>query len=228
MRITTITNWAYGITVVLTALSGASFILSSRSALEERAAVEEHLALDTLAEELALGAEVRSDEARLYVMRGEERHLQAFHADEETERRREEVAAKLIARGLEPVEAAVLTDIVKDVEGLDKIEAEAIETYRRGDKAGAQAALFGPEHERLQSALLTTIAHFRDLTATRTQSNLERARARSDWWSLAAKVMLAVTGALFVAVLYFVLRRRVGARGAVAQELWEALSRQPA
>ncbi|UDF32690.1 UNVERIFIED_ORG: diguanylate cyclase (plasmid) [Roseateles sp. XES5] len=209
MRITTITNWAYGITVVLTALSGASFILSSRSALEERAAVEEHLSLDTLAEELALGAEVRSDEARLYVMRGEERHLQAFHADEETERRREEVAAKLIARGLEPVEAAVLTDIVKDVEGLDKIEAEAIETYRRGDKAGAQAALFGPEHERLQSALLQTIAHFRDLTATRTQSNLERARARSDWWSLAAKVMLAVTGALFVAVLYFVLRRRV-------------------
>lgn len=209
MRITTITNWAYGITVVLTALSGASFIMSSRSALEERAAVEEHLALDTLAEELALGAEIRSDEARLYVMRGEERHLQAFHAEEESERRREETAARLAARGLMPTEAAALADVTADAEELDKIEARAIEAYRRGDKAAAQAALFGAEHERFQSALLQTIAHFRDLTTTRTTADLEAARARSNWWSLAAKIMLAVTGALFVAVLYFVLRRRV-------------------
>ena len=209
MRITTITNWAYGITVVLTALSGASFIMSSRSALEERAAVEEHLALDTLAEELALGAEIRSDEARLYVMRGEERHLQAFHAEEESERRREETAARLAARGLMPTEATALADVTADAEELDKIEERAIEAYQRGDKAAAQAALFGAEHERFQSALLQTIAHFRDLTTTRTTADLEAARARSNWWSLAAKIMLAVTGALFVAVLYFVLRRRV-------------------
>ena len=43
MRITSITNWAYGITVILTALSGGAFMMSSRSALQERAAVEEHL-----------------------------------------------------------------------------------------------------------------------------------------------------------------------------------------
>ena len=209
MRITTITNWAYGITVVLTALSGASFIMSSRSALQERAAVEEHLALDTLAEELALGAEVRSDEARLYVMRGEERHLQAFHAQEQAEGRREAASARLAAHGLTPAEAAALAQTARDAEELDRIEAGAIEAYRRGDRSAAQATLFGPEHERLQSALLQTIAHFRDLTATRTASDLEAARARSDWWSLAARIMLAVTGALFVAVLYFVLRRRV-------------------
>ena len=82
MRINAITNWAYGVTVVLTALSGSAFILSADSAIRERRAVEEHLALDALAEELALGAEERSDEARLYVMRGEERHLDAFHGTE--------------------------------------------------------------------------------------------------------------------------------------------------
>jgi hypothetical protein len=68
MRINAITNWAYAVTVVLTALSGGAFILSTNSANEERLAVEEHLAFDTLAEELALGAEERTDEARLYVM----------------------------------------------------------------------------------------------------------------------------------------------------------------
>jgi diguanylate cyclase (GGDEF)-like protein len=209
MRITTITNWAYGITVVLTALSGASFMMSSRSALQERAAVEEHLVLDTLAEELALGAEVRSDEARLYVMRGEERHLQAFHAEEESEQRREETAAKLTAQGLLPSEAQALADIARDAEDLDKIEIGAIEAFQRGDKAAAQAVLFGAEHERIQNDLLQTIAHFRALTATRTSAELEAARARSNGWSLVAKIILAVTGALFLGVLYFVLRRRV-------------------
>jgi diguanylate cyclase (GGDEF)-like protein len=209
MRITTITNWAYGITVILTALSGASFIMSSRSALQERAAAEEHLVLDTLAEELALGAEVRSDEARLYVMRGEERHLQAFHAEEQAERRRETAASKLAARTLTAAEAQALLTVDANAEALDKIESAAVEAFQRGDKAAAQTALFGPEHERVQGELLQMVAHFRDLTATRTASELEAARLRSNWWSLVAKIMLALTGALFVAVLYFVLRRRV-------------------
>lgn len=209
MRITTITNWAYGITVVLTALSGASFIMSSRSALQERSAVEEHLVLDTLAEELALGAEVMSDEARLYVMRGEERHLQAFRAEEGKELRREQAVTKLAAQALLPAEVEALAEIVRDAEALDKIEAGAIERFQRGDKSAAQDILFGAEHERVRSALLQTVAHFRDLTATRAASELEAARARSNWWTRVAEVMLAVTGALFVAVLYFVLRRRV-------------------
>lgn len=59
-------------------------------------AVEEHLTLDSMAEELALGAEVRSDEARLFVMRSEERHLNAFCADEESERRREMATERLL------------------------------------------------------------------------------------------------------------------------------------
>ncbi|RFZ87487.1 diguanylate cyclase [Shinella sp. WSJ-2] len=209
MRITTITNWAYGITVVLTALSGGAFILSSRSALEERAAAEQHLMLDTLAEELAVGAEMTSDEARLYVMRGEARHLNAFRADEGEERQREAAAAKLAAQMLTPAEAQALSAVDADAEALDEIERSAIDAYQRGDKAKAQGILFGPEHERFQNALLQTVAHFRDLTAARTAGELDAARARSDAWSLVAKIMLAVTGALFVAVLYFVLRRRV-------------------
>lgn len=209
MRIATITHWAYGITVVLTALSGVAFIVSSNSALQERAAAEEHLALDTLGEELALGAEVRSDEARLYVMRGEARHLQAFRSDEAAERRLEAAASDVAQRDPAPAEVAALEAISVQAEALDKLETSAIEAYESGNKAAAQEALFGAEHERLQNALLQTVAHFRDLTAARTTATLEAARERSNWWSLVAKIMLATTGALFVAVLYFVLSRRV-------------------
>lgn len=113
MRINAITNWAYGVTVLLTALSGAAFILSTNSAIKERQAVEQHLVLDTLGEELALGAETRTDEARLYVMRGDARHLEAFHRAEDEERKREEAVKTAANFGAAPSEIAVLKDIVE-------------------------------------------------------------------------------------------------------------------
>jgi diguanylate cyclase (GGDEF)-like protein len=211
MRISTITNWAYGITVLLTVLSGGAFILSARSAERERIAVEEHLALDRLGEDLALGAELRSDEARLYVMRGEERHLQAFHVREDEERHHQAAIRGVRALEASPAELAALAEVEAHAEALDKIEVEAIAAYQAGDRAGAQAALFGPEHERQQTALLETVTRFRALADTRTSAALAAAKLQADWWGIAAKTMLALTAALFLGVLYFVLKRRVAA-----------------
>ena len=209
MRINAITNWAYGVTVLLTGLSGAAFILSTNSALEERRAVEQHLALDTLGEELALGAEVRTDEARLYVMRGDERHLETFHRAEEEERKREEAIKTATSFGASQGEIAALQETMREAEALDKIELAAIEAYQKGDRTTALEKLFGPEHERLQTALLDTVARFRDLTNARTGGALNEAQARSDWFAIAAKTMLGITAALFLSVLYFILKRRV-------------------
>ncbi len=78
MRISTITNWAYGITVLLTGLSGAAFLMSVHSAQVERAAVETHLTFDAFAEDLAVAVEELTDEARLYAVRGDARHLNAY------------------------------------------------------------------------------------------------------------------------------------------------------
>lgn len=209
MRINAITNWAYCVTVALTALSGGAFILSARSASQERIAVEEHLALDALAGDLALGAEERSDEARLYVMRGDQRHLDAFHVKEAEERRYEAKIKDAQAQGASPAEMAALHEIEQDAEALDKIEIAAIDAYRNGDRVAAQQMLFGPEHERFQTALLETVTRFRDLTNARTSAALNDARLRSDWFGIVAKTMLGLTAALFLGVLYFVLRRRI-------------------
>ncbi len=51
MRISTITNWAYAVTVVLTILSGGAFILSAHSAVRERTAVETRQQLDELVDQ---------------------------------------------------------------------------------------------------------------------------------------------------------------------------------
>lgn len=209
MRITTITNWAYGITVVLTVLSAAAFILSARSATQERQAVEQHLLLSSMGEELALGAEETTDEARLYVMRGEARHLDAFTVDEGEERRRDTAINTLRGLGLPDGELQIVEQVVSDAEALDKIEEAAITSYRGGNQSGARDTLFGPEHERLQTALLNDVSQFRSLATARTEAAVHSAQARSDLWGDAAKIMLALTAVIFLGVLYFILRRRV-------------------
>ena len=209
MRISVITNWAYGVTVVLTVLSGSAFILSATSATRERIAVEEHLALDDLADGLALGAEERTDEARLYVMRDDIRHLDAFQGKEGEERRRERAIRGVRDLGVTPIELQALEDVEKNADVLDKIEEEAIAAYRNGDQAGARQTLFGPEHDRLQTALLGTVTRFRDLANARTQAVMQDTQLRSDRWGFIAKALLAVTAALFLSVLYFILKRRV-------------------
>ncbi len=209
MRIHEITNWAYGLTLVFTGLSAVAFIASSHSADRERAAVEHHLSLDTLAEELALGADERTNEARLYVMTGEERRLVSFSDEEREEKRLEGTIATI--RSLEPPKSEVdlLNSIRQDADFLDATERGAIDAYQQGDVDKARNTLFGPEHVRVHTRFMANVEDFRKDTANRTLSAVHDAQFRADFFGVIARVLLGATAALFLGVLYFVLRRRV-------------------
>jgi diguanylate cyclase (GGDEF)-like protein len=209
MRISTITNWAYGITVLLTGLSGAAFLLSASAAQHERAAVEQHLAFDVLAEDLAVGTEKLSDEARLYAVRGAVRHLDAYNHEAFEVRTRDRAMQRIRAMGAAAPELAALAEADRNLGELNGIEQNGVKIAQGGDGRAAQALLFGPEHERAQAMVLTALDHFRTLTSARTKTEMRQAQLDSDRASLIAKVMLSLTALLFLGVLYFVLRRRV-------------------
>lgn len=209
MRISTITNCAYSATLLLTAVSGGAFILSTRAATDERAAIERHLALDELGEALALASEVRSDEARLYAMRGAPRHLAAFHRAERSAAAREALLRRLQAHGLPSAERRALDEVATNLDELDRIERAAVARAAAGDRESAAAMLFGADHERAQTAVLEPVRRFRELVGLRTRNQVDQAQAKSDRYAQTARIMLGLTAALFLAVLYFVLRRRV-------------------
>lgn len=209
MRISTITNWAYGVTVMLTGLSGAAFLLSAQAADHERVAVEQNLAFDVVAEELALGAEALTDEARLYAMRGAQRHLDAYRHEASVVRSRDLALQRVRRMDAAPGELAAIAEAERNLGELDRIEGAAVDAVERGDRAAGQQALFGPDHERAEAVVVGALDHFRALSAARTASEVRQAQRDSDRAGLVAKVMLALTGALFLGVLYFVLRRRV-------------------
>lgn len=209
MRISTITNWAYGITVLLTGLSGAAFLISARAADHERAAVEQNFAFDVVAEDLALGAEAMTDEARLFAMRGAARHLDAYRYEAGVVRGRDLALQRVRRMDVAPAELAAIAEAERNLGELDHIESAAVAAAARGERDTAQEALFGPEHERAEAAVVGALDHFRALSAARTAAEVREAQRRSDAAGLVARVMLALTALLFLGVLYFVLRRRV-------------------
>lgn len=209
MRISTITNWAYGATVLLTALSGFAFINSGRAVADERVAVEERWRLDDLGDRLGLAAEERSDEARLFAMRGAARHLQAFRYEERVARSREHAFQSLRLHSLTMPETAAMKEAERNLDALDALELQAIDRAEHGQQDLARSILFGADHERLQTAVLDPIARFRALIDARTGIELGLASRRADLYADIARAMLVATAALFLGVLYFVLRRRV-------------------
>lgn len=209
MRLSTITHLAYAVTLVLTAVSASTFILSARSASQERIAIQQHLEVDDLAEELAILAESRTDEARLYVMRGDEQHLAKFYVDDDQELHLEASLEKLSRLGVSPEEKAMFDQIRSAADAIDKIEKDAIGAYRAGRQNDAQRTLFSDEHYRLHTNLLKLVEDVRSSITARSQGIVDAAKARSDFFGTIAKSMLVLTALMFLAVLYFVLSRRV-------------------
>src|SRR5262249_6345756 len=150
MRISTITNWAYGVTLLLTGFSGAAFLMAAHAADAERAAVEQHLLFNTLAENLADGAERLTGEARLFAVRGSQRHLDAFRREVQEVRTRDRALERVHAIGAAPREMAAVAEAEMNLAELDRLEALGVDAAAHGDRAAAQEILFGPDHERAQ------------------------------------------------------------------------------
>ncbi len=209
MRISTITNWAYAITVCLTFLSGSAFIMAVGSVDQERDAANAAWKLDEIVGQLQRAAEQTTEDARLYVMKGDERYLTAFKAADTEERARELAVKRFVNADLTEQERKALQTIVVDAELLDAIEEKAVKDFAAGDVVGAREAVFSPEHEEAQTGLLESVAHFTALVDTRAQDDLRTAKEKADLWGAIAKSLLAATALLFLSVLYFVLKRRV-------------------
>jgi diguanylate cyclase (GGDEF)-like protein len=184
-------------------------MIAAKSADDERISTETAWRLDEQVESLSRAAEQTTEDARLYVQKGEERYLKAFQAADADERAREKSLKALDQSRLSAQEAAALSIIVIDAELLDAIEEQAVKDYANGETEKARAAVFSPEHEEAQSGLLASVAHFTELVATRTEQELSNARAKADVWGSIAKSLLLVTALVFLRVLYFVLKRRV-------------------
>lgn len=209
MRIATITNWAYGVTLLLTFGSGAAFMAAMAADADERAAVERRSAYVRIADDIALVVERMTEQARLYAVRGGTAHKRAWLRDRDgiavIDRAVQNIAAFPIPR----TEYAGLLAAGRDADRIEGIERSAIAAVDQGDRPRAQALLYGDEYVSLKVDLDRSIDRFKAGVTAWAGRDLALARERADRWDDVARLLLGLTAALFMAVLYFVLARRV-------------------
>ena len=83
MRLSTITNWAYGATVLLTLASGTTMLFASGAEQRERAAVAQRASFDQLTSTLEEDVYRLTEQARGYVISGDPSHLVVYRREKE-------------------------------------------------------------------------------------------------------------------------------------------------
>jgi len=209
MRIATITNWAYGITLLLTFGSGSAFMAAVRADEDERAAVERRSAHVRIVRDVELILERMTDEARLYANRGEALHKQQWLRDRKGVRVVDRAVVKLRGLGIPPQEYGDLVKAGRDLDRIEILERTAVAAVDAGDRARALDLLYGSTYLALDASVERSLHAFRNGMTARADQALAEARQRANRWDDTARLLLGLTGALFLAVLYFVLARRV-------------------
>jgi diguanylate cyclase (GGDEF)-like protein len=209
MRLATITNWAYGATVVLTFVSGMTMLLASNAQQRERAAVEQRYELDKATSKLGDEIYALTDRARQYLNTGDQTYLVVYRSDAAALRSVEDRVRHIGDAGATEGELAALKEAVRWTDTLHDEQRTAIIAYGQGDEARARQLLFGAEYERELDRAESLFDRFQDRLDQRIGAEVAAATQLARLWKAISETVLGTTGLLFLCVLYFVFKQRV-------------------
>ncbi len=209
MRLSTITNWAYGATVLLTIASGTTMLMASGAEQRERAAVTQRATFDQLTATLEGDAYRLTEQARAYVVTGDPTHLIAYNRELSALRAVERRIRALKDAGANPVELDALQQGLRWADALADEQQQAIRAAKGGDPETARQILFGDEYGRELDRVAAQIGKFQYMLDHRTEAAVHRSVETSRQWRTVSEAMLGATALLFLCVLYFILKLRI-------------------
>ncbi|MEF3100401.1 diguanylate cyclase [Raoultella terrigena] len=209
MRIATMTNWAYGITVALTLASGIAMLTASNADTAERQAVQQRQIFDQLTEEVETDAWELSDLARTYVINKNPDVLEEYRQQAQATIAIEHRLGKLKDSGATPQELALLREGLRIADELQDEQQTALASVARGEEKEAIDLLYGKAYERELERVQTQIDHFRLLLDGRANGAIAQATEKSHTWRSLSELMVGLTALMFLFVLGFILQRRV-------------------
>uniref|UniRef100_UPI0031D1ED03 sensor domain-containing diguanylate cyclase n=1 Tax=Klebsiella sp. TaxID=576 RepID=UPI0031D1ED03 len=209
MRIATMTNWAYGITVCLTITSGIAMLMASSAETAERRAVQQRQIFDQLTESVETESWELSDLARAYVINKNPDLLQEYRQQAHSLKTIEQRLEKLKDQGATSQELLLLREGLQIADELQDEQQTALASIERGADNEAIALLYGKPYEQDLDRVQTQIDHFRLMLEGRAASAIAQATAKSHTWRTLSEIMVALTALMFLFVLGFILQRRV-------------------
>lgn len=209
MRIATITNWAYGATVALTLVSGATMYFASQAEDRERATVAQRETFDQLTDRTEEDSFRLSDEARLYAINGNPVHLVIYRRELAELGPVERRLAGLHDAGAGPEELSALRQALHEVDLLRDEQAAAIAAVGQGHPETARQILFSADYERDLDRAREAIDRFKVSLNQRSDLSVTEAAQATRLLRTTSEVLIGMTALLFLFVLFFVLTRRI-------------------
>lgn len=209
MRLATITNWAYGATVVLTLASATTMILANDAHEAERLAIAQRYRLDQATARVGEEVYALTGHARRHVITGDPADLIAWRRDRRLLGSIEERLHKVRDIGAGPQELDALKQALRWADSLLDEQAAALASAAAGNRADAQALLFGSEYERELDRAEAQVERFQDRLDQRTDTEVAAATDLARIWRTVSQAVLAATGLLVLFVLGFIIRERV-------------------
>lgn len=209
MRLVTITNWAYGATVLLTLASGVTTLLASNAQEQERAAVAQRYQLDQTTSETAADVTALSDHARAYVITGEAAQRDEYRGEVNALTAVEDRVRRIKDIGAGTDELNAIAEAMRLADQLRDEQEDAVAAREKGDADRARSILFGAEYERQLDRIAAQVERFQYRLNQRTEAEVAVAVNVARIWKTTSEIVLGVTGLLFLWVLYFVFKRRV-------------------
>ncbi|RZF64652.1 diguanylate cyclase [Sphingomonas populi] len=209
MRLATITNWAYGITVLLTLASGSTMLLASSAQDRERVAMSQRANLDQATSTIDEDVAQLSSLARQFAISGSQADLIAYRRESGLLKAVETRTAAIRDAGATAAELRSLHETLHWADALRDEQAAAIAARMRGDQHAAVAILFSPEYERELDRIQSSVERFQERIDQRTGATVEIAVSASRTWRRVSEIVLGLTGFVFLCVLFFVFRQRV-------------------
>ena len=209
MRLATITNWAYGATVVLTIVSSTTMIFASNAQDRERSAVEQRYLLDQATAELGTDIYALSDRARQFVNTEDPTYLAAYRSEVAVLEAVEDRIRHIGDAGATAGELAALKQAIGLADTLHDEQETALKAFESGNAAAARQILFGAEYERQLDRAEIEVQRFQDRLDSRIEAQVSEATDLSRLWKRISEVVLVLTAFLVLFVLYFIFKQRV-------------------
>lgn len=209
MRIATITNWAYGITVAFTLISGGALILASRADTAERQAVAQRATLDGLSEQLDKDVYQESDLARDYVIDQDPQDLLVWQQLQVVENKLEIRLEHYRVRGIPDSALDALRKALVQSDALTVLQRQAMAEKDNGNSHQAVNLLFNREYQQQLEQIDSAITAFYSQVNAQAQGVVAQTGETARKLRTLSEIMVVMTSGLFLLVLGVILRRRL-------------------
>jgi methyl-accepting chemotaxis protein len=208
MRLATITKLSLGATAVLSVLVGVLTWQAQANFAAERAANARAAEFRQLGREVAKASDYLTEEVRFYTVTGDKTHLDNYWREVKETKRRDHALARLKTLGAAADELDLLHQAVASSDTLIKLEESAMKAVADGKLDKAREDVFGKDYEAGKAKISGLIQTFQTKMNTRETAEVTAVRNAASTMSMLVDIILLITAAVFMSILYFVFNRR--------------------